>query len=123
MVPSLPVTPVPAVAGPFTGGHKVAQLPLQFDLVEVSGTNQYKVNPWLLVSTVTPEIFAVFSAVPGAALDAGIELDAGALEAPEPWEPDEPHAAATSPAAANPAGASHLIGTRIGIDLPPFSNE
>jgi len=40
IVPSLPVTPDPAVAGPCTGGQIWAQLPLQFDLVLVSGTNQ-----------------------------------------------------------------------------------
>ena len=40
MVPSVPVTPVPAVAGPFTGGQICAQLPLQLDLVAVSGANQ-----------------------------------------------------------------------------------
>jgi hypothetical protein len=40
MVESLPVTPLPAVAGPLTGGQKLAHPALQFDLVDVSGTNQ-----------------------------------------------------------------------------------
>ncbi len=40
MVASLPVTPLPAVAGPLTGGQMAAHAPLQFDLVDVSGTNQ-----------------------------------------------------------------------------------
>ena len=40
IVPSVPVTPVPAVTGPLSGGQKLAQLPLQFDVVEVSGANQ-----------------------------------------------------------------------------------
>src|SRR5690242_9707170 len=46
--------PGPAVAGACTGGQSWAQLPLQFDLVLVSGTNQYMVKPLALVSTVTP---------------------------------------------------------------------
>jgi hypothetical protein len=41
MVLSLPVIPVPAVAGPFTGGQICAQPPLQLDLVAVSGANHY----------------------------------------------------------------------------------
>ena len=44
IVPSLPVTPAPAVAGPVTGGQIWAQLPLQFDLVLVSGTNGITVS-------------------------------------------------------------------------------
>jgi hypothetical protein len=43
MVPSVPVTPEPAVAGPFTGGQYVAQEPVQLDVVDVSRANQYKV--------------------------------------------------------------------------------
>jgi hypothetical protein len=82
--------------------------PLQFDLVEVSGTNQYKVKPLLLVSTVALPIFVVFSVDPE---------DAAAGELPEPPEPPEPplpvdelpHAAITSTAAAAPAGTSHLF--------------
>src|ERR1700755_2423987 len=60
MVASLPVTPAPAVAGPFTGGQNVAHEPLHFDVVAVSGTNQYKVKPLALVTTVAPPILAVF---------------------------------------------------------------
>jgi hypothetical protein len=40
MVLSLPVIPVPAVAGPFSGGQICAQSSLQLDLVAVSGANQ-----------------------------------------------------------------------------------
>jgi hypothetical protein len=40
MVPSLPVTPEPAVAGPATGGQTWAQAPEHFDAVAVSGANQ-----------------------------------------------------------------------------------
>ena len=72
MVPTLPVTPGPAAAGPLTGGQYVAHEPLQFDLDEVSGPNQYTVKPFALVSTFTPLIVAVFSAVPDAAA-AGLE--------------------------------------------------
>jgi hypothetical protein len=67
IIPSVPVTPAPAVTGPLTGGQYVAQLPLQFEVVEVSGANQYKVNPLALVSTVAPLMVVVFSADPEAA--------------------------------------------------------
>jgi hypothetical protein len=50
-----------------TGGQYVAQLPLHFEAVEVSGANQYKVNPLALVSTVAPLMVVVFSADPEAA--------------------------------------------------------
>ena len=112
IVVSLPATPEPAVAGPLTGGQIEAQEPLQFDFVLVSGMNEYKVKPLALVSTVTPPIFAVFSALPVgaeapdcAALAelAGADDVAGADELPE-----LPHPAAISPATATPAGASHL---------------
>src|SRR5690348_1071606 len=82
--------------------------PLQFDLVEVSGTNQYRVRPLALASTVALPTFVVVR------VDAE---DAAAGELPEPPEPPEPplpedelpHAAITSTAAAAPAGTSHLI--------------
>jgi hypothetical protein len=45
----------------------VAQLPVHFDVVEVSGANQYKVKPLALVRTVAPPIVVVFSADPEAA--------------------------------------------------------
>ena len=59
IVPNVPVTP-DAVAGPFTGGQFCAHVPLQLDLVGVSGANEYSVNPLALVSTVAPPIVAVF---------------------------------------------------------------
>jgi hypothetical protein len=40
IVPSLPVTPDPAAAGPGTGGQTWAQAPLHFDVVAVSGANE-----------------------------------------------------------------------------------
>jgi hypothetical protein len=67
MTPKVPVTPEPAVAGPLTGGQYVAQDPVHLDVVEVSGANQYKVNPAELVSTWVPLIVVVFNAVPDAA--------------------------------------------------------
>ena len=79
MVPSLPVTPGPAVTGPVTGGQKVAHDPLQFDSVEVSGTNQYSVKPLELVSTCVPLMVAL-STVFALALEAGAE--AAGLPAP-----------------------------------------
>jgi len=42
-VPSVPLTPCPAAAGPVTGGQICAQAPVHFDAVAVSGANEYKV--------------------------------------------------------------------------------
>src|SRR5215472_356782 len=100
MVPSVPVTPAPAVAGPFNGGQICAQLPVQLDLLAVSGPNQYRVNPWALVSTVVPLTVAVFSADP----DAPPGL-------PEPGD-ELPHAAAITAAAAIKPAARNLFRIR-----------
>jgi hypothetical protein len=104
IVASLPVTPDPAVAGPLTGGQNVAHEPVQFDVVAVSGPNQYTVKPLALVSTVAPPIVAVFSVLldeaGGAAPEVLLELDELA---------ELPQAAIISAAAARPAGASHLL--------------
>jgi hypothetical protein len=102
------VTPAPAVAGPFTGGQNVAHEPLHFDVVAVSGTNQYKVKPLALVTTVAPPILAVFRALlPAAgALEAGVALEAAP---PELVELDELLQAAITKAAASPAGTSHTL--------------
>src|SRR5215469_215429 len=59
MVPSVPVTPFPAWAGPGTGGQYCAHWPLQRDLPLVSGANQYNVRPCEFVSTVVPPMFCV----------------------------------------------------------------
>src|SRR5215467_2057621 len=112
IVPRWPVTPDPACTGPSTGGQYCVHEPLQFDLVEVSGTNQYKVRPLELVSTVALPTFAVLRVPPEDAAWAG-----AAGELPEPPEPPElpepvvelPHAAITSAAATAPAGTSHLF--------------
>ena len=82
---------------------------MQFDLVAVSGANQYKVNPLALVSTVALPIFAVFSAELDAAAGEAAALEA---ELPDPavLPADElPHAAATRARPARPAGAHHLL--------------
>jgi len=102
------VTPAPAVAGPFTGGQNVAHEPLHFDVVAVSGTNQYKVKPLALVTTVAPPILAVFSALLPAAgtLEAGVALEAAP---PELVELDELLQAAITKAAASPAGTSSTL--------------
>jgi hypothetical protein len=96
------------VAGPFTGGQNVAHEPLHFDVVAVSGTNQYKVKPLPLVTTVAPPILAVFSALlPAAgALEAGVALEAAP---PELAGLDELPQAAITNAAASPIGASHTL--------------
>ncbi len=63
-MPSRPVTPAPAAAGPMTGGQCHAQLPVHLDVVEVSGANQYTVKPLESVSTVMPPILLVCRTVP-----------------------------------------------------------
>jgi hypothetical protein len=79
---------------------------VHFDVVEVSGANQYRVKPWALVSTAAPPIVVVFSA---------LLLDAGAPEAPAAGGVllvelvELPHAAIIKAAAASPAGASHVL--------------
>src|SRR5262252_7276191 len=106
MVPSVPVTPVPAVAGPFTGGQICAQAPVQLDLLAVSGPNQYRVNPSALVSTVVPLTVAVFSAFPDA--------PPGVLVLPPLPDPDDelPHPAAISAATATMPAARNLFRIR-----------
>jgi hypothetical protein len=92
---------------------------LHFDVVDVSGANEYSVKPLLLVSTVTPAIVAVFT-VPAAA--------AAALLQPEEVEeaaPAELHATRAA-AAATAAGSARSIRRRAGplltrcaLPLPP----
>jgi hypothetical protein len=111
---------------------------LQFDLVAVSGANEYTVKPLALVTTVTPLICAVFSAPPAAAaLEAGalaeeagaLDAEAGALEGAAPAVPldDElEHAAALIATAAVPAAASIVIRILMDISLTgdcPFRHE
>src|SRR5215472_14221799 len=84
--------------------------PLQFDLVEVSRTNQYKAWPLALVSTVALPIFMDPRVFPedAAGADAAPELPPEPPELPEP-DDELPHAAITSTAATAPAGTSHLF--------------
>jgi hypothetical protein len=90
---------------------------LQFDVVEVSGTNQYSVKPFALVSRVAPPIFAVCSAVPDdPAAAAEVAAADGLLAPPEPADEVLPHAAAKSATAARPPGTHH----RLRILLPPL---
>src|SRR5260221_7237298 len=102
MVASWRVTPGPAVADPLKGGKNEAQEPVHFEVVAVSGPNQYTVKPLALVSTVAPPIVVVFSVlVPEAGAAAPDVVLLGLAELP--------HAAIISAAAASPAGASHLL--------------
>ena len=63
MVASWPVTPTPAVAGPLTGGQYVVHEPLHFEVVGVSGANQYKVKP-LAEASVVAALYARLGTLP-----------------------------------------------------------
>jgi len=123
MVPSLPVTPDPGVAGPVVGGQIWAQAPVHFDTVAVSGANEYKMKPLALASTVAPLTCAVFSAPLAAAEPdpaepdpAGLDAEAGALVgAALPLEDELEHAAALSATAVAPAATSMVIRIRMDI--------
>jgi hypothetical protein len=109
IVPNVPVTPA-ALTGPLSGGQLCAHVPLQLDVVGVSGAKEYSVKPVLLVSTVTPEIVAVFTVLAAAA--AG--LLAGLLAVPLAGEgeaPAELHATSATAAAAA-AGSARSIRRR-----------
>lgn len=112
IVPRVPVTPAPAVAGPGKGGQNWAQVPVHFDIVLVSGTNQYRVKPLELVSTVAPPILVVFSALP----------DDDDPPLPEPVVPELPHPVAISAAAARLTGTSHLLPIATLRSLPGSSD-
>jgi hypothetical protein len=88
---------------------------LQFDLVAVSGANEYSVKPLALVSTVTPPIVAVFRAVPDelAVAEAAAEAAADGLPGLLGVVDELPHAAASSATATSPKGA-HIVFLRIG---------
>ena len=117
IVPSLPVTPGPAVAGPFTGGQMAAHDPLQLDFMLVSGANQYSVKPFAFVSTVTPLIFLVFSAV----LDEPVLGDETVLTE-EPADPAALAATAAEPGSRlweRTSDGEDFLRIRLGIgDLP-----
>ena len=82
-------------------------MPLQLDVVGVSGANEYSVKPLALVSTVAPPIVAVFR-LPAVAA-AGLLLLAGVLLLPPVADvADELHAARTAAAAATASSASSI---------------
>src|SRR5712691_3437524 len=99
IVPNVPLTPR-AVAGPLTGGQFCAHAPLHFDIVGVSGANEYSVKPLALVSTVAPPIFVVFRLPTAAAM--------WPLLPPEEGVPDELHAASAAAAATTAGSASSI---------------
>jgi hypothetical protein len=91
---------------------------VHFDAVAVSGANEYKVNPWALVTTLTPLIVAVFSAPDPAVPDGEAEaLDD--VPFPAPGLDELEHAAAPIATAATPAAATALI--RMDLSFAPFS--
>ncbi len=124
------MTPALAVTGPATGGQSEAHDPLQFDLVGVSGTNQYKVKPFALVSTAVLPIVVVFRAALMAALDVdgtdGLVEEVDELGEVAGFVGDElAHPAARSAAATRP-GAAHrtpcaCFGGRPVTPLPQWS--
>jgi hypothetical protein len=127
------VTPDPAVAGPGTGGQTWAQAPVHFDVVAVSGANEYRVKPLALASTAAPLTCSVFSAPlaaaepdPAEADPAGLDAEAGALAGAEagavvgavlPLEDELEHAAALSATAAVPVATSMVIRIRMDISF------
>jgi len=120
IVPSAPVTPGPAVTGPFTGGQNLAHWPLHLEVVVVSGTNQYSVKPLESVSTVVLPIFAVFKTF---ADDAADEWEPPPEVPVPPLEVLElPHPVAISAAAARLTGTSHLLPIATLRSLPGSSD-
>ena len=91
---------------PVTGGQFCAHVPLQLDLVGVSGANEYSVKPLALVSTVAPPIVAVFR-LPAVAA-AGLLVLVLLLPPLVEDVPDELHAASTAAAAATASSASSI---------------
>jgi len=80
---------------------------LQLDLVDVSGANEYNVNPLALVSTVAPPIVVVFRLPVVAA--AGLLVPVLPLPLPLVEDvPDELHAARMAEAAATASTASSI---------------
>jgi hypothetical protein len=83
---------------------------VHFDVVEVSGTNQYKVRPAESVSTAVP-LIAVVDSAPAA--EASAAPDAAELPLPVAADPPElPHAVTASAIAARPA-APHIFRIQI----------
>src|SRR5690242_4300320 len=112
MVPSVPVTPEPAVTGPGTTGQKVRQEPSHLDVVGVSMANQYRTMPLESVSTCWPPTVVCDTVLPPAAAEAGAAAlllvpAAGVLVALLEL-PELPQADTVSARAARPA-APHIV--------------
>src|SRR5580704_3756869 len=110
MALNVPVTPA-AVTGPLSGGQLCAHVPLHLDVVGVSGAKEYSVKPALLVSTVTPEIVAVFTVLAAAAAGLLAGLLLLLLGEGEGEAPAELHATRAA-AAATAAGSARRIRRR-----------
>src|SRR5579859_4608912 len=116
MVPSVPVTPEPAVTGPATAGQKVRHEPSHLDVVGVSMANQYRTSPLESVSTCWPPTVVWDTVLPPAAVDeAGADAAAlvlaeaaGVLVAPPELLPELEQADTVSARAARPA-APHIV--------------
>jgi hypothetical protein len=91
---------------------------LHFDVMGVSGANEYSVKPLLLVSTVAPPICAVFTVLAAAATGLPLLLLAGDEEAEAEEAPDELHAASPAVAAAA-AGSARSIIFRVVMTFSP----
>jgi hypothetical protein len=100
---------------PVSGGQYVRHVPVQFDFVEVSIANQYRVLPWALVSTVPLLVLCVMmvveDALAGAELLGAAALVAGAgeLVAGVEGEPELPHAASRAAPPATIGAAHHRL--------------
>lgn len=103
IVPSVPVTPDPAVAGPCTAGQEVAQDPVHVEVVEVSVLAQYTAKPLALVTTGVPLMVMAIRVVTAELKAEADDEVAGLLLMPE-----LPHAETASAAAARPT-AAHIF--------------
>ena len=85
----------------------MAHDPVQFDLVEVSGTNQYSVRPLRVGEHGHAADLRGLTAADDAVLEDELAAADGLPEAAEPPVDELPHAAARNATAAKPTAANH----------------